>query len=335
MKALKYFTPATLFLVCAVLLFQNSSAQSESDTIYLWDFSVPDSIPELLSDSTTGDWQIGIPQKAFFGNAASGSYAIMTDTLHPYTPDTTSSFILRVPNHYPYPEDPYPLYSTTLCFKHKLEAPQDSAFAQIAFSIDQGQNWYDYTNDPTGFYLTEGVGFLYYGENWGDYWHSINNDSLYGFTGIIEPYAEMCVGICWEMAIFHDGNTRSMSPDTIWVKFTFIADSNVSDNAGWIIDDIRHIEHNWCGSGVEEYHLPPLEIRPQPAGNYVRIYKPGNLLSSAKLEIFNAIGKRIRNISFETSTLTLETQSWSSGLYTYVLTDDGIPVNKGKIIVVH
>lgn len=316
------------FLTFIFLSIQPAKAQFPTDTV---DFSFPDSIPELVADSTTGDWQIGTPQKAFFGDAPSQPYAIMTDTLHPFSPDTTSSFVLKFANGNSEEEFNY---TEKICFDHKLEASTDSDFAQVALSADHGLNWYDFTNDQGGYMLTEGNGDINYSDDFYTDWHSINNDSLYGFTGVTQDYRRTCLNICWFIPIFHEGNTRSVPPDSLWVKFTFIAGSNTAQNAGWIIDNVI-FDYYYCGSGVAEHNLPPLELYPQPAQSILHFYKPENTSSQAVLKIFDAMGKCIANVAYQNESLSIDTQSWASGLYTYILTDKEIPVNVGKIIISH
>lgn len=324
------FLPVFTFFLFQVVVNQAIFAQAFPNEIV--DFSSPDSVAQLLSDSTTGDWQIGLPQKDFFGDAYSQPYAIMTDTIQPFTAHTRSSFILKFSNTDTLYDEPY--YFGKICFYHKLEAEPEVDFAQVAISADQGNFWSDYTTDQGGWNLTQWNGMITYSSDFINNWYFDGNDSLYGFTGVIDEYQHTCMNICWILPIISEGGFRSFPPDSIWVKFTFLAGSNFAQNAGWIIDDVTYSEFQ-CMGGLSELNLPPLEVFPQPVSDIVQFYKPENTSSHAVLRIFNAFGQVVKEIPYAGDKLSLDVQGWGSGLYSYVLYDKELPVNVGKIIVTH
>ncbi len=322
------FLPILALLLFQVAISQNIFAQNSQYDIV--DFNDPDSVVQLLADSTTGDWQIGLPQKEFFGDAYSQPYAIMTDTLQPFAADTRSSFILKFSNTDTLYDEPY--YSGKICFYHKLEAEEGVDFAHVAVSADQGNFWSDYTSDEGGWALTQGNGMILYSSDFFDNWHFDGNDSLYGFTGVLEEYQHTCMNICWVTPVMTEGGFRSFPPDSIWVKFSFLAGPNSAQNAGWIIDDVTY-SYFECIGGLSEHNLPPLKVYPQPAGETLQFYKPENTSSQAVLSIFNVAGQLVKEIPYRGDELSIDLQRWSSGMYMYVLKENDVPVNSGRFIV--
>ena len=315
-----------------LIIFQLTTSQgllAQNGQFDIVNFNDPNNVVQLLADSTTGDWQIGEPQKDFFGSAYSQPNAIMTDTVQPFTADIRSSFILKFSNSDTLNDEVH--YSGTICFYHKLESEAGVDFAQVAVSTDQGNFWSDFTTDMGGWNVTQGNGTIEYSSDFYNNWHFDGNDSLYGFTGVIDEYRHTCMNICWISPVI-SGGLRSYPPDSIWVKFSFLAGPNAAQNAGWIIDDVTYDYYD-CGTGLNELDLPPLKVYPQPASERLQFYKPENTSSQAHLHIFNAVGQIVKVIPYENEELSIDVQNWSSGLYTYILYDKEGPVNIGKIIV--
>jgi hypothetical protein len=291
-------------------------------------FENRDSIPQLVSDSTLGIWQIGVPQKDFFGEAYSPPLAIMTDTILPFLSDTSSSFVVVFSNLYPGSTNPN--YTGSLCFWHKLQSEFGEDFAQVALSIDGGNFWSDFTNDNGGYQMGNLDGAVFYSGDFYDDWYESDIDSLYGFTGTFEEYRKTCFDICWYLPVLT--GDENYPPDSIWVKFNFIAGPNAEQNAGWIVDDIS-LDFYDCGSSVAEHDLPPLEVYPQPAQETLNFLKPENTSNQAVLSIYNSVGQNVKQLPYQGDNLSIDIQNWSGGLYTYVLRDKGVAVNVGKIVV--
>ena len=320
------FLPLLLLILIEIPTSQLLMAQN---TLYdEINFDNQEDLSQFYSDSTIGDWQIGVPQKVFFEEAFSLPSAIMTDTIQPFTADIRSSFILKFANSDSIQGE---YYSGELCFRHKLEAENGVDFAQVALSANQGEFWSDFTNDQGGFILTEEAGGVMYSEDFYNDWYFDGSDSLYGFSGVFDTYRHTCLSICWYWPVIQ-GGLRSYPPDSLWVKFTFISGSNSLQNAGWIIDDVTFGDY-YCGSGLVEKDLPPLDVFPQPAGERLQFIKPQNTTSQAKLHIYNALGEVVKVSPYQGNQLSIDVQKWSSGLYTYILFDKEIPVNVGKIII--
>lgn len=294
------------------------------------EFETRDSIPQLLSDSTQGLWQIGVPQKDFFGDAYSQPLAIMTDTIQPFASDTVSSFIVKFSNSTEDGNEQF--YSANICFYQKLQAEYGVDFAQVAISSDHGNFWSDFTNDQGGYQLANGGGGVEYTSDFYNDWYFDGNDSLYGFTGEYDEYRQTCMSVCWYWPVIAGFGTDTYPPDSIWLKFTFIAGPNSAQNAGWIVDDISIDDFN-CGSSVAEHDLTPLEVYPQPARETLNFLKPENTSNQAVLSVYNLIGQVVKQIPYQEDKLSIDIQNWSGGLYTYVLRDKGVAVNVGKIVV--
>lgn len=108
----------------------SSYAQFYEDSVT---FEVP--VTTIIIDTATNDlWQIGHPGKTFFDGAYAGMNALLTDTIDPYPPNDTSSFIYVIRN--PYTQT----CLSGLQFWHKYDTDTLNDIGIIEASYDGGRH---------------------------------------------------------------------------------------------------------------------------------------------------------------------------------------------------
>ena len=94
-------------------------------------------------DTTNGNiWQIGTPQKTFFGNSYSVPYSIMTDTLNSYPINTFSTFTFE----YNDTNFWYTIPDASIGFWHKYEMDSLKDGGYVEISLDSGMTWTNVAN---------------------------------------------------------------------------------------------------------------------------------------------------------------------------------------------
>lgn len=88
--------------------------------------------------------------------------------------------------------------------------------------------------------------------------------------------------------------------------------------------------------GIAPSTAPRISIQPSPANEHAVIALPFLRDDrSARLEVFDAIGKRVLEQHLNGSRLVLNTSSWKAGLYLVRATVGNKPVASGRLVVVH
>lgn len=217
----------------------------------------------LFDSSTQNIWQIGTPQKPFFGNALSVPAAIQTDTISSYPVNNHSVFTLKFANN---PVDATDWNRTELSFWHKyqMDALLDSGY--IDYSIDNGLTWISMkdTYDVQG-----NSGFFYSFFFWDSPLLQTPVPSLPEnvVSGISSDWVFSSYNWFWFLSV--ETNRDNFTPDTILVRFSFDADSLYDSYDGWIIDNIK-VEKQWySGMRGPESNPGTLQLYPNPASSVV------------------------------------------------------------------
>lgn len=129
------------------MLIPGQATQAQVFDYMSYDQDFDDTLRFNLEIDTTdghgGLWQIGAPQKSTFNAALSVPNVIVTDTLQPYPPNDTSSFIITNLAGYGWIAP----HTAILAGYYWIDAsPGDSGKIEISF--DQGDTWLDLLNDP-------------------------------------------------------------------------------------------------------------------------------------------------------------------------------------------
>lgn len=255
-------------------------------------------------------WQIGTPQKPFFGNAFSFPKALQTDTINPYPANNQSEVILKFANNTSSITD---WTVTTLSFWHKYQTVLLSDFGRITYSLDNGVTWFA-MKDTYNVQGTSGYNYDFFG--WDASLLEIPDISIpeNEVTGTSSTWVYSQFTWQWYLPVT---NVRGFTPDTIDVKFEFNSDSNFDNMDGWIIDNILIQEALY--SGINEPHINSydLQVYPNPASTAIDFNLSGNEIPESGLltDLQGRVVKRF-NISKSHGHLDLDV---SKGSYFFSL----------------
>lgn len=188
------------------------------------------------------NWQIGRPSKPFIDSAFSKPNAIVTDTSLPYTPFDTSVFVLKLARLGPLgPNSSFLGILWYLGFKYSMQKDTGD-IAMVEVSFDTGQHW---TN------LADSLPIY-----------------LFSWTNNIKPnLAKDSVTFGMYELNMHLYPEKF---DSLWIRFTFIADSNNHNKDGWMIDDMQ-----WWYFAEDvaklNYQADLISLYPNPSAGYVYI----------------------------------------------------------------
>ena len=137
----------------------------------------------------------------------------------------------------------------------------------------------------------------------------------------------------WQQATITLTYVSALTPDTMYILFSSSSlDVKPKPNSVLWIDDVSVT----LPAGINEplSALAELEVYPNPASNSVN-FRINGLKNSATLSIFDITGKIIDNIIVNDDLTSVNTQTYSNGLYFYRLCDNaGIFIRSGKFNVV-
>jgi hypothetical protein len=206
MKYILLFLPLTSF---SIAFSQNPLVIGECN----FD-SVNDNCLFSYDTSSLNIWQVGIPQKPFFGNALSLPNAIQTDTINPYGTNLNSSFTLEFVNNVVDAED---WATTNFSFWHKHQTDSLKDFGRVYYSLDNGLNWLA-MKDTFGVVGTTGAGYLEF--TWSNplMQNSYSYPNQHEITGTADwTYSEFDWLWYLPVLLLRDHYT----PDTMLIKFQF------------------------------------------------------------------------------------------------------------------
>ncbi|WNJ17411.1 T9SS type A sorting domain-containing protein [Pontibacter sp. G13] len=247
---------------------------------YLWTQFFEDDLDPYTSDltvqvdSTDSLWQIGPPQKTLFSSAASPPNAILTDTLLPYPPSDTASFIIGSDLEF--------FYDGIIAYQWMQKLDMDSLgdWGKIEYSFDSGAVWYDAFQSPYTYSLygfnAENVGIL--------------PDSSQGFTGVDTAWRN--IWLCF------DSDVLNFS-DSLLLRFTFISDSVDEFRDGWMMDNFmlsNTIFHTINQGPLNER----LNVYPNPTQGPIRLdIAPGESeIEIQSVALYDLAGTLIRRLPF-------------------------------------
>ncbi|MEP7127646.1 MAG: T9SS type A sorting domain-containing protein, partial [Chitinophagales bacterium] len=262
-------------------------------------------------------WQIGTPQKTFFGNAFSLPNAIQTDTLNVYPVNNHSVFTLKFTNNIGYSVD---WNRTELSFWHKYQTSALNDSGSISFSIDNGVSWIAMidTNNVQG---SNGSGYEYF------YWDppllQTPNSYLDGneVSGISSDWVFSAFSWFWFYGVENDRDNGT--PDTILVRFNFNSD-NISDNYdGWIIDNIK-VQKQFYGSIIDPENISGnLHLYPNPASSHLNFALTGNEIPQVQ-QLINIRGEVVKEFYGHNEQGSIELSEVPKGNYFFkVITSSG------------
>jgi len=283
-------TYTTVWAQVPNILYRYDSIQFETNYPYL---EIDTNSQEL--------WQIGTPSKTFFNAAYEGTKAIVTDTVNTYPTETHAYFDIKVGlfNHAGY------MYNTGFYFKHKYDTDAFQDGAYLTISLDYGENWINiFEVGPTGDLWEEIRMYNVYG----------TEDTLYngeyGFSGHSGDWVYTALN--W--GVLPVTRLATTLPDTMIVRFNFIADNIDSAKEGWMIDDILFYGEG-LGSGITNTTTTPPIICPNPIENrlHIDLKKPYQNVTVVLSSIFGNITREYNYT--QTQNFTIERGTLKAGMY--------------------
>lgn len=276
---------------------------------------------DIVLDTLPGNlWQIGKPDKTFFDSAHSGTNAILTDSIHTYPINDTSSFVYTIRN--PHMQTCF----TCMAFWHKYDMDTLKDKGIIEASYDGADSWI-LLNDTNSF-------FMYY---WNPDYHENNGTYTQHnivTTGKSDGWIQST--FCWQWYILVKTDTIISPPDSLMIRFTFISDSITENKDGWMIDDItvNALDPTQCYGGVNELSKENyLSVFPNPFVMQTTL-QTNVLLKNATLTLYNSTGQQINQINnIAGYKITLQRGNLVSGLYYIRLSQDNNIIATSKLIV--
>jgi hypothetical protein len=221
-------------------------------------------------------WEVGTPTFGFT-EAYSAPNAIVTKLDEAYPLSDDLSFEISYTKK---PEDSY----WRILFVYKIDSEKSIDTGRIEFSFDNGLTW----KNPM-------------------------IESLDESFVIMEPspttsFSEVLSGVNteWQTFMMEWGETYSQGVENVLIRFTFASDSNETNQAGWMIDDI-FIESGKL-NGVNSETNTLFSIYPNPATNEVNIKSEEPITS---IKIMDVSGKLILESTFH----TVDVSSLLKGIY--------------------
>lgn len=253
-------------------------------------------------------WHIGVPGKTFLNQAYSLPKAIMTDTLHPYPENNTSSFTFTIDSNSIW-NNPIGL-ATYFSFIHKYDTDTLLDYGIIEGSIDGGESWCN-LSDPSCL-----QGYLP-GSVWWENDSSITSHQTYyhslAFSGKSDGW--IFSRIHFDYAIGKSNENGLI--DSILVRFTFHSGNGTSGREGWLIDNIIIGACDiYVGTPPTKEIKNKAEVIPNPLLACSRVQLPEILSGINEILIFNYEGKIImRKPVVINETPLLYGKDFSPGVY--------------------
>jgi len=265
----------------------------------------------IIGDSSMDSiWQIGVPQKTIFNSSNSFPNAILTDTLNSYPSNASATFILEIDDEVLWG---FPFIQVEWQQKLDVEIGVDGGIVEASY--DDGVTWQNVLSDTV--YRPFVVGRYQI--------DPLVNGEI-GFTGVSDW---SFVGLCW-------GTPIGMHPDdiqSIHLRFTFVSDSNDTNQEGWMIDDFE-ILGGIIGASTEGNISTEIEVYPNPSDGFINLKLPEVSYDNFILEISNHTGQtvyqeNIRNRGFQNHQVLIE--DFTSGIY-FVSLRTGGKIYQQKLI---
>lgn len=280
------------------------------------DFEHNNSAIKIDNSQPNNHWQIGRPSKIIFDSALTMPFAIVTDTLHNYPANNTSSFQIDVvPTH----GACWGVGNLHFAHKYDTRLHKDGCFVEIKYEGDT--NWTNIILDTIDLMAS-------YHNNFYSITDTITG-GIPAFSGSSNGWQGADFEWIWFMGV------KSFYHDTLSIRFTFKSDSVQTNKEGWMIDDID-ISINWCTGGVETFNVskPTSSIVPNPVcdDSYLELQNYHN--QPYDIIIYNEMGTKVRETDnvIENKYL-IRNSDFRKGIYFYQILSAGKKNGEGKFIV--
>lgn len=309
MKKLLLFI--AIVVACNRLNAQNPMVVSECD----FD-GVVNNCEFSFHPSLQNTWQIGTPQKPFFGNAYSAPNAIQTDSINAYPANNYSEFTLKFANNV---VDATDWTITMFSFWHKYQTDFLNDFGAVAYSLDDGSTWLPMV-DTFNIFGSNGYSYEYF------YWDvplmetpdvALSENRLSGISSgwVFSKYSWL-----WYLPV---EGIRDLTPDTILVRFNFTTDGTMDNYDGWIIDNFSVEKASWGNIQDPANISDDLHLFPNPVTDKLNFALSGNE-NPLLQQVINQHGEVVRQYSIRSKQAQISVNDLPKGNYLFkVITADG------------
>lgn len=150
---------------------------------------------------------------------------------------------------------------------------------------------------------------------------------FWGSTATQKTWAPVTVNITYAP------DSANVYPDTVFILFSACALSPANNPKQYDTLDIDYSSEVLGVSNVDAPH-DNVNLYPNPAQTEVNLVVSGQYQAN-RVEVYDITGKMVGVYSMNNNSLTINTQSYTSGLYIYKLLDNtGVQLNIGKFSVV-
>jgi len=276
-----------------LIIIISSTLFGQLDGNYELEFDNQWGMEHLFIDTISNEnniWQVGQPQKSIFSSAYSSPNVIITDSIHSYPPNDTSSFIITNQAGAGF----YVPHTVVLAFKYYVNSDTLTDYGKIEFSPDNGTTWIDMLDDAIWFY----------------YWPFYEKPVLSGNSNGWKNFYINLAQFGYDYGVQYG--------DTVLYRFTFISDSIQTNKDGLMFDSFSFWDYS---EGIDEvvFGIFTSYCFPNPANNNLTI-KFENRFNIIDITIFDIHGKSVfeKQISNE-NTVELNISELTSGIYFYKL----------------
>lgn len=266
-----------LLAISLLLLIQAKTSPAQIDTTHgiypidSCDFETPCTWI-LLSNDTTGAWQIGAIQKPGFDSAYSPANAVATDTLEPYPVSISSSCFEIDLNQLPLTGG-----GIVLSFVHRYDTDSLIDGGYLEISYDDGATWTNVLLGPSWIYF--GAENLY----------AVTDTLAEGDCGFSGSSADwITTRIQWVLY----GLTRGANVG-LKIRFCFKSDSIQTNKAGWIIDNIKISTTGFWGDIEDANAYHALKIYPNPVVEQLHLQFNPTTVKHYAIAIYDILGQQL------------------------------------------
>lgn len=139
------------------------------------------------------------------------------------------------------------------------------------------------------------------------------------------------------VVLTYDSTSPSTQVDTIYIQFSacsLYSHPQVHDSLSIDSTNYHFVTINTGTPAITE-PLNHVSLYPNPAQSEINVSLPGNSMAS-QIEIYDITGRIIGNYAMRNNFVTINTQSYTNGLYLYkIMDDDGNQLYVGKFSILH
>jgi hypothetical protein len=278
-------------ILCFITVSISSKAQLQRQYFDGFD-TIPNETLLVKIDTTANNiWQIGKPQKMNFDSAATFPNVIITNTIANYGKNTSSSFVITA--------NPTFLYGTLgIRWLQKVDIDTGD-YAKIEFSIDTGKTWINALNSP---YVYKKMGFSSL-----NLFLNNNNEMVFNGKQLNWKDTWLCFSLAW---------LNNFAARDIQIKYTFVSDSIITTNEGWMMDNFWSqfsVAHP-LGSASNSIKI---KVYPNPTNEKLHIHVPNpdgySVIES--LVLVNTNGVIVESLKNIPTKFYLESNKYQKGNY--------------------